>query len=134
METSVKSDNTTSLLECHELKADWEKIIQGSQYAIQGVCIAVVGTFGFVANLLSIYVLLQCKENRNFHRLLAALTIVDTVLIANLVLEMSVIGVFMKKEPYWYIVTYPFIIHPGRGMIHTSAIFMVVAVSTERYR
>ena len=48
---------------------------------IQGISITVIGTFGFVANILSVHVLLRCRENRNFHRLLAGLTIVDTVLI-----------------------------------------------------
>ena len=58
----------------------------------------------------------------------------DTVLIIILVLEMSIVGVFMKAEPYWYVVSYPYVVHPGRGIIQTAAIFMVVAVSTERYR
>ena len=33
-----------------------------------------------------------------------------------------------------YIITYPYIFHPIRGIIQTAAIFMVVAVTTERYR
>jgi hypothetical protein len=51
---------------------------------------------------------------------LAGLAIVDTVLIVILVLEMSVVGVFMKKEPLWYIISYPYIIHPGRGIVQVS--------------
>ena len=79
-------------------------------------------------------VLLKCRENRNFHRLLVGLAIVDILLIADLILEMSVVGVFMKQEPNWYILAYPYFIHPIRGIIQTTAIFMVVAVATERYR
>ena len=48
---------------------------------------------------------------------MAGLTIVDTVLIVILVLEMSIVGVFMKKEPWWYIISYPYFFHPGRGIV-----------------
>jgi hypothetical protein len=37
----------------------------------KGISIAIIGTFGFFANILSVHVLLRCRENRNFHRLLA---------------------------------------------------------------
>ena len=95
----------------------------------------VIGIPGFLANLLSIFVLLQCKDNWNFHRLLSGLAVIDMLMITHLVLEMSILGVFVKSgEPMWYVLTYPYFIHPARGMIQTSAIFMVVAVATERYR
>ena len=93
----------------------------------------VIGLFGFGANALSIVVLLKCKDNRNFHRLLAAMAIIDIILIAVTVLEMSIIGIFMKEEPQWYVLVYPSLIHPARGILQTMAIFMVVAVATERY-
>ena len=51
---------------------------------------------------------------------LAGLTIVDTVLIVILVLEMSIVGVFMKKEPWWYIISYPYFFHPGRGIVQVT--------------
>ena len=100
----------------------------------QGISVAIIGTTGALANLLSVFVLLHCKDNQNFHRLLAGLTLSDTILLTILVLEMSIIGVFMKSEPVWYVVSYPYLVHPARGIVQTGAIFMVVAVSTERYR
>ena len=54
-------------------------------------------------------------------------------MIAVTVLEMSIIGIFMKTEPHWYVLVYPSLIHPARGILQTMAIFMVVAVATERY-
>ena len=103
------------------------------RFAIQGVSVSVIGIFGFVANVLSVIVLLKCKSNRNFHRLLAGMAIIDIILIAVTVLEMSIIGIFMKTEPHWYVLVYPSLIHPARGILQTMAIFMVVAVATERY-
>ena len=79
-----------------------------------------LGVKNSTTHLTLVHVLLRCRENRNFHRLLAGLAIVDTVLIVILVLEMSVVGVFMKKEPLWYIISYPYIIHPGRGIVQVS--------------
>ena len=84
---------------------------------ILGISITIIGTFGFIANIVSVHILLQCRENRNFHRLLAALTTIDTVLIVILVLEMSILGVFMDREPWWYIISYPYLFHPGRGIV-----------------
>lgn len=99
-----------------------------------GIAVMLIGIPGFVANFLSIIVLGKCKDNWNFHRLLSCLAIIDMLLITQLVLEMSVLGVFVKAEPFWYVLTYPYFIHPARGIIQTCAIFMVVAVATERYR
>ena len=104
----------------------------------------------------------KCRDNRNFHLLLVGLAVIDTLLIVDLIIEVSIVGVFMQKEPKWYIlvlvyiflfiylfisfiyciiiyifryiITYPYIFHPIRGIIQTAAIFMVVAVTTERYR
>ncbi len=46
----------------------------------------------------------------------------------------SFLGVFWGTEPTWFKLAYPYFFHPGRGIIQTAAIYMVVAVATERYR
>ena len=66
----------------------------------------------------------------NLYTVLVGLAIVDTVLIVILVLEMSVVGVFMKKEPLWYIISYPYIIHPGRGIVQVSLKYYLCPKST----
>ena len=119
---------------CHEVKNDWEQSRANSQFGIQGVAILAIGIPGFIGNLLSIVVLLQCKDNRNFHRLLAGLAIVDMLNLLDLIVEVAIIGEFLKEEPEWFRIIYPFFIHPFRGIIQTACIFMVVAVATERYR
>jgi len=121
-------------LQCHELRKDWQSIVSMSQFIIQGISVTIIGIFGFAGNILSVIVLLQCRDNRNFHLLLVGLAVIDTLLIVDLIIEVSIVGVFMQKEPKWYIITYPYIFHPIRGIIQTAAIFMVVAVTTERYR
>ena len=131
---NLNPEENTTKLECQELKDDWKEIVAWSQYLIQGIFVMIVSVCGVLANILSILVLVHCQNNRNFHRLLIGLAVVDILLVVDLGLGTSIFGVFLKEEPHWYVVTYPFLIHPGRGFIRTSAIYMVVAVSTERYR
>ena len=37
-------------------------------------------------------------------------------------------------EPFWYRLTYALFWHPMKGIVHSASIFMVVAVSAERFR
>ena len=146
-----ENGNNETEFKCHEVKKEWQEYVALSKFALQGkfsntltctylkysltgIAVMVIGIPGFLANFLSIIVLVKCKDNWNFHRLLSCLAIIDMLLITQLVLEMSILGVFVKAEPWWYILTYPYFIHPARGIIQTCAIFMVVAVATERYR
>ncbi len=41
---------------------------------------------------------------------------------------------FLGYEPTWFRLLYPHFLHPLRGFVQTSAIYMVVAVSAERFR
>ena len=79
-------------LECYEDMEKWEPVVKWFAYLVQGVSVSVIGIFGFIANVLSVIVLLKCKDNRNFHRLLAGMAIIDIILISVTVLEMSIIG------------------------------------------
>jgi hypothetical protein len=59
---------------------------------------------------------------------------VDSLLILDMIVQKAIIGNFVTEEPLWFKLTYPFLWHPVKGMIQSGAIFMVVAVSAERYR
>jgi len=58
---------------------------------------------------------LQIKSNKNFNKLLIGLAVVDSILIFELMIEMSIIGAFVKPEPLWFTIIYPYIVHPGKG-------------------
>ena len=51
----------------------------------------------------------KCRDNRNFHLLLVGLAVIDTLLIVDLIIEVSIVGVFMQKEPKWYILVLVYI-------------------------
>ena len=62
-----------------------------------------------------------------------SLTIADIILILDSVLQKSIVQHFLKP-PEWYNKTYPHIWHPLKGISLSATIFMVVAVSAERFR
>lgn len=132
--TSENDTSNKAEFSCHELKGEWKDTVSWSQFLIQGIGVTVIGLLGIAGNILSVIVLLKTKCNRNFHLLLVGLAVIDTFVLLILVIEMSVVTLFLEDEPSWYIWTYPFVFHPVRGIIQTAAIFMVVAVTTERYR
>ena len=65
---------------------------------------------------------------------MVALGAVDVALILSLILDMSVIQTFLGHEPEWFCVLYPYVLHPLRGFIQTASMYMVVAVSAERFK
>lgn len=73
-------------------------------------------------------------SNRSFNRLLRALAVVDGALLVYLVAETAAIRTFSSEPPYWYRLAYPYLLHPLKGFVQTAAIYMVVAISAERYK
>ena len=64
-----------------------------------------------------------------------SLAVADSLLIIDMILQKAIMGNFLTSEPMWYKISFPYFWHPCcRGMIRSCAIFMVVAVSSERYR
>jgi len=51
-----------------------------------------------------------------------------------MLIQKAIVGNFLKPEPHWFKLSYPYFWHPFKGMVKNGTIFMVVAVSAERYR
>ena len=65
------------------------------------------------------------------------LSIFDCMLIADSLIERSILPYFTVEspiEPIWFRKTYPYIWHPFKGIITTLTIYMMLAVSAERFR
>ena len=71
----------------------------------------------------------------NYHKFFFdfSLTIADIILILDSVLQKSIVQHF-QQPPEWYNKTYPYIWHPLKGISLSATIFIVVAVSAERFR
>jgi hypothetical protein len=60
-----------------------------------------------------------------------SLAIFDSLYLVYYVVDYGIIGTFMraneeKSEPYWYRVTYPFLLWPLKWMFMSCTIFMVI--------
>ena len=98
------------------------------------MAVTAVGLFGLAGNCLTVIVLRKTETNRQFNKLLVSLAVIDSVLIVFVVGETAVLGKFLGSAPDWFNVSYPYVIHPLKGMVQTGTIYMVVAVSAERYK
>ena len=131
---SIEPSASSSPLSCHESTLEYNGFLDSTKFWLEGVGICVVGCFGIFGNVLTIVVLGRMQTNRQFNKLLMCLALVDSLLIVVSVIETAVIGTFMNTLPMWYKLAFPYFLNPFKGMVHTATIFMVVAVSAERYK
>ena len=61
-----------------------------------------------------------------------SLSVIDVGLILDMVIQKCVAYYF--EEPMWYRRLYPYVLHPIKGVLLNSSMFMIVAVSAERFR
>ena len=79
------------------------------------------------------FIFLQ-RPRSSFHQLLMTLAVVDCILIAFYIVDSSVaVWTNSDRLPFWYRVSFPYFWHPGKAITLSSSIFMVVAISAERY-
>lgn len=133
-ETCLEMGMDLSLLQCHEPLREYESFLASIRFWGEGVALCAVGVFGLCGNILTIIVLRKAETNRHFNKLLMALAIVDSLLILSAIGETAILGVFLSSLPLWYKMSYPYLFHPLKGMVQTSTIYMVVAVSAERFK
>ena len=88
----------------------------------------------------------MCKNCKNFDRskklnhipfIYFRLALVDSVLLLDMLIEKTIIPYYTSLspiEPEWYKISYPYFWHPFKGIIATVTIYLMVAISAERYR
>lgn len=73
----------------------------------------------------------------SIHPLLFRNSILDCFLIVDSFVQKAIVPYFSKdigEEPAWFVITFPFVWYPFKGMIVTATIYMMVAISAERFR
>ena len=55
---------------CYELLEDYEEVRDKAKYWLEGVGILIVGSFGLLGNVLSIFIFRRSRGNKGFHTLL----------------------------------------------------------------
>ena len=120
-------------LECYEKRDVYSPLAKAFYYWVEGVGVVIAGTLGVFGNILTILTLRKMRTNKNFNNLLIGLSVFDTFLIVVVMIE-QIIMVFLDSEPLWYRYLYPKVFHPLRGIVQTSVIYVLMAVSTERFK
>ena len=66
-----------------------------------------------------------------------SLALVDSLLLLDMLIQKTIIPYYTNlspAEPEWYKLSYPYFWHPFKGVIATVTIYLMVAISAERYR
>ena len=129
-----KEEDEKEDVKCYEKVSDYVDLLKWADFWLQGVAMLVVGALGLVGNGLTLYILPRMETHHNFHKLLMSLAAVDSLVIVFFVTDLSLVGQFLEREPAVYRVTYPYLMHPLRNMVLTASIYMVAAISAERYK
>jgi hypothetical protein len=69
----------------------------------------------------------------SFDELLTHLLAIDTFLVLVFLIE-SLTTIVGGEMPQWYVLIYPYVLHPGKAISLSSTVFMVVAVAADRQR
>ena len=83
-----------------------------------------------------IYVL-KTKVTKLISYINFSLAVCDCLLIIDSFVQRSIIPYFTSispNEPKWFILMYPYFWYPFRGIIVTVTIYMMLAISAERFR
>ena len=104
------------------------------RFWIEGIFLSVVGCIGIMGNLISLHILRKDSMRKtSFDEMLTHLLILDTIMVIFFLLDSMTTNVF-EQTPDWYIILYPYVIHPGKAIFVSATVFMVVAVSADRQR
>ena len=104
------------------------------RFWIEGIILSVVGCIGIMGNLISLHILRKDSMRKtSFDEMLTHLLILDTIMVIFFLLDSMTTNVF-EQTPDWYIILYPYVIHPGKAIFVSATVFMVVAVSADRQR
>ena len=61
-----------------------------------------------------------------------SLAFCDIALIGDMLVQKM--ATYYLKDPIWYAMLFPYYWHPAKGIFLSASMFMIIAVSAERYR
>lgn len=124
------SDNCTYLSQQEGL------LLYSAKFWLEGVTQVILAVLGVITNLISIYVLSRKELRNTFNQLLIILAIFD-ILYLCLVFIDSIGQVFhsylYNDTPDWYKILTPHLLYPGKAIVLTSSIFMMISIAVERF-
>lgn len=130
---TTMSPSAEESFRCHEQYESHMNLVLDLKFWLETVVLSVIATFGFFGNIMTFIVLRKQRSRSNFHKMLMTLTVNDSILIIFYLLSSAVIG-SLNEAPTWWKLLFPYVFHPLKAVSFSASIFMVVAVSAERYK
>ena len=93
------TNNTSTLFDCYEKPsnvATWALFCEGTLCIMIGIC-------GLIGNTLTTYILCQPSFKDTFHRLLASLSVFDSLFISKNIIVIFVILYIFKNINYYFL-------------------------------
>lgn len=116
----------SSFIDCGEILD-----MSGYSFWCDGVLVSVIGTVGFIGNLLALIVLSRKTIRDLFHKLLFALACFDLMYIVFGGINYTFRSFKAQSDYFTYL--FPHVIHPFTHISLAATIFMTVAITIERY-
>ena len=124
-------DNITTEIWCPDYNEFCEQSLDTSQFWLEGVIATTIAFAGMLMNIAFCYVLSR-KDMRNvFNSLLIALAVFDNTFLLSIILESF--RTSFEMATYIQIFLFPKFLYPISNIAFCSSIFMIIAISMERY-
>eukprot|EP00094_Tigriopus_californicus_P012981 TCALIF_12552-PA protein Name:"Similar to FR FMRFamide receptor (Drosophila melanogaster)" AED:0.26 eAED:0.26 QI:0/0.33/0.14/0.57/1/1/7/0/759 len=132
---------------CYESFKTHRFVVLQARRWFDGIGLVLTGVFGLIGNFMTLIVLHRqvsyivmtrffCfpqESTSNFNKLLMTLSLMDSLLILFYLVDVAML-VFVCHPPLWYRRLFSHFLFPGKFIVLSCSIYMVVAISAERYK
>ena len=131
LKNETQEINETLLALCPPFTEFEEKMVSSTAFWLDGVAKTIVGMLGVASNIMAAYILNKPKMKNSFNLCLVALACIDTIFLLGSILES-----FRKRfglSTDLQIILYPQLLYPLSNISLTASIYLIVAITLERY-
>ncbi|TRY61862.1 hypothetical protein TCAL_12552 [Tigriopus californicus] len=122
---------------CYESFKTHRFVVLQARRWFDGIGLVLTGVFGLIGNFMTLIVLHRqvsyIESTSNFNKLLMTLSLMDSLLILFYLVDVAML-VFVCHPPLWYRRLFSHFLFPGKFIVLSCSIYMVVAISAERYK
>jgi len=123
--------DTNDDLDCPIATNDTEHLYEQFNFWVEGVSQTLVAIPGLLGNILFCYVLTRKEMLSSFNLLLVALSVFDSCYLVGAFMESVRLSFDMATDIHKQL--FPYLLYPGQMFALTGSIFMIVAITFERY-
>jgi len=134
--TSDRVENLSIFSECMSDQYEADTAAEICSFWFEGILLLVVGLFGIIGNVISIFILSKLQAHNFFDSLLIALTTIDIIFIIFTIVDYSLAREFSwpwPEDSLVWVYLIPKFTYPLNNMCFCSSVFLTVLIAGERY-